>query len=133
MTIYAPRPEVPGFCDEYLRFPDDVELGVTASPSEPDSQVDVCPAAEALARAAAAQIAAGRITHREFPPGSVGLSGPSALCTVETGLNPAAGGPAGQVEIALVNVRVPTGGTAKACGAATSVAATVRPKLPPAH
>jgi hypothetical protein len=208
MTIYAPRPEVPGFCDEYLRFTDDVELGVTATPSELDSQVDVCPAAEALARNAAEQISAGRIAHRDFPAGSVGrldpcdlvpagglsgfglpgvvptrypqrhectwrgpggessttlrvdftvgtppkaagprdtstrvaghttvtspveLSGTSALCVVETGLHPARDGTAGRVEIALVDVRVPSGGTAKACGAATSVATAVWPTLP---
>lgn len=79
MTLYTATPSVPGFCDDYLTMSDGTALVITASASDPSSDANTCPAAEALARDAATQIAEGNIRHVTFPSGSVGAIDPCRL------------------------------------------------------
>jgi hypothetical protein len=84
MTLYTATDNVPGFCDDYLTFSDGVSLVITANAADPSSRADTCPAAEALGRNAAAQIAQGDIRHVTFPPGSVGSIDPCHLVSGNT-------------------------------------------------
>jgi hypothetical protein len=73
-------PDSDGYCDAYLVFPDGYVLDVSAYPADPDQgTADVCGAAVDLARNAAEQVLAGGVTHRTFPPGSVGDTDPCGL------------------------------------------------------
>jgi hypothetical protein len=79
MRLYTDGPETPGFCDDFVTFADDLRLLVSAEPSDVESDANVCPAAEALARNAADEIRAGSVKHTRWGPGSLGSVDP---CTI---------------------------------------------------
>lgn len=84
LAVVVGDPDQDGYCDAYLTFPDGYALDVSAYPADPDQgQADVCGAAVALARNAARQVLAGAITHRTFPPGSVGEIDPCLLVSAD--------------------------------------------------
>jgi hypothetical protein len=79
MKLYGETTRTPAFCDEYLRFADGNELAVSASASDVESQADVCPAADALARNAADRIRAGAVQHTTYPTYSLGRIDPCGV------------------------------------------------------
>lgn len=84
MTLYTSTDNAPGLCDEYLGFSDANALLIDATTSDPSSKADACPAAEAVGRNAATQIAAGGIKHITFPGNSAGRIDPCNLVVSDT-------------------------------------------------
>lgn len=92
LLVEVGDPDADGYCDAYLLFPDGYALDVTASPADSlGVEADVCGAAVALARNAGRQVLAGTVTHRAFPPGSVG--GTDACGLVSAAIRHASGLP----------------------------------------
>lgn len=84
MTLYTQTSSTPGFCSDFLGFGNSTGLLVDANPTDPSSTVNTCPAADALAKNAAAQIAQGALKHLSYPAGSVGLVDPCSLVPAST-------------------------------------------------
>lgn len=85
LDVVVGDPDADGYCDAYLTFADGYALDVSASPADPDpGKADVCGAAVALARNAGARVLAGGLTHRSYPPGSVGSTDPCRLISAAT-------------------------------------------------
>jgi hypothetical protein len=79
LTLYRATDQSVGYCVDYVGFTDGEALYVGASPSDTDSKANTCPAADALARNAATDIAEGGVTHRGYPAQSVGSVDPCGL------------------------------------------------------
>ena len=84
MTLVTDASNSPGFCSDYMRFTDGLLLAVSATAVDTPSTADVCPAAEALARNAAAAISAGSVSHVRYSTGSLGRLDPCQLVTADT-------------------------------------------------